>query len=345
MFRLAHAEKPDRASVQFIHTREIRVDSSSSRDRHTRTRLLVSRATQHRPTESKSLGRNGGGLDPPNASGRPECRRATLAAPFGHCQDMTSPALDTASNPEAVFIANLPLIDRLVALTARRHAFSASDAEEFGAWVRAKLIDGNYAVFRKFGARSSLATYLTTVVINLFRDYRNARWGRWRPSAEAKRRGPLAIRLEELLYRDGHPLREAVQILQSLGVTMSDGELVKLAATLPPHRLHNEVSIDIAEVAAIEVHPEAARDADDVLVLEQLLHTLVSALPPEDAVMMRMRFWNDMSVADIARALQLDQKPLYRRLETIQATLRTALESRGINRERASEILGGAIRW
>jgi RNA polymerase sigma factor for flagellar operon FliA len=52
-----------------------------------------------------------------------------------------------------------------------------------------------------------------------------------------------------------------------------------------------------------------------------------------------------MSVADIARTLRLDQKPLYRRLETIQATLRTALESRGVHRERASEILGGAITW
>jgi RNA polymerase sigma factor for flagellar operon FliA len=255
---------------------------------------------------------------------------------------MTSPAVDTASNPEAVFLANLSLIDRLLALIARRHALNASDSEDFAAWARAKLIDGNYAVIRKFGGRSSLSTYLTTVLVNLFRDYRNARWGRWRPSAEAKRRGPIGIRLEELVYRDGHPLREAVQILQSLGVTMSDTELLKLAAALPARRLHNEVSIDYVESSSIAIEPETVRDADDVLVLEQLLHTLVASLPAEDALIMRMRFWNGMSVADIARVLRTEQKPLYRRLENIQAALRTGLEARGVDRERVKEIVGDA---
>src|SRR5580765_7001368 len=140
---------------------------------------------------------------------------------------MTSSAVTTTgSNPESVFLANLALIDRLIALIARRHALSASDAEEFGAWAREKIIDCDYAVIRKFGGRSSLSTYLTTVLVNLFRDFRNARWGRWRPSAEAKRRGPIGIRLEELIYRDGHPLRESVQILQALGAQFSETDLL-----------------------------------------------------------------------------------------------------------------------
>ena len=145
---------------------------------------------------------------------------------------MTSSAVTTGSNPESIFLANLALIDRLIALIARRHALSPSDAEEFGAWAREKIIDDDYAVIRKFGGRSSLSTYLTTVLVNLFRDYRNSRWGRWRPSAEAKRRGPIGIRLEELIYRDGHLVREAVQILQSIGAPLSDTELLRIAAAL-----------------------------------------------------------------------------------------------------------------
>jgi len=255
---------------------------------------------------------------------------------------MTSPSVSPASDPEAVFLANLALIDRLVALTARRHALSAQETEEFGAWVRAKLIDRNYAVVRKFGGRSSLSTYLTTVIVNFFRDYRNARWGRWRPSAEAKRRGPIGIRLEELLYRDGHSLREAIQILHSLGVTTSDADLSRLAARLPARRVHNEVSLDVIDASTVAVDPVSTRDSDEVLLLEELLHSLVASLPPEDALIMRMRFWSEMSVADIARVLRLDQKPLYRRLESIQVTLRSALESRGVDRERAAEVLGDA---
>lgn len=254
---------------------------------------------------------------------------------------MTS-AVTTGSTPESVFLANLPLIDRLIALIARRNALSASDAEEFAAWAHEKIIDGDYAVIRKFGGRSSLSTYLTTVLVNLFRDYRNARWGRWRPSAEAKRRGPVGIRLEELIYRDGHTMREAVQILRTLGAPLSEADLVRIATALPARRSHNEVSIDSVEATSVSVYPEAVRDADDQLVLEELLHSLVASLPPEDAMIMRMRFWSEMSVADIARVLRVEQKPLYRRLECIQATLRAALESRGVDRMRAIEILGDA---
>jgi RNA polymerase sigma factor (sigma-70 family) len=253
---------------------------------------------------------------------------------------MTSPVVTSALDPEAVFLANLALIDRLCAVTTRRHALSASDAEEFKAWARAKLIDDHYAVIRKFGGRSSLSTYLTTVIVNLFRDFRNSRWGRWRPSAEAKRRGPLAVRLEELLYRDGHPLREAVQILRSLRLTLTEAELVRLATVLPVRRPHDEIDIDAAEAVSIAAASEPTCSADEFLVLEELLHTLVAALPAEDALIMRMRFWSEMSVADIARVLQVEQKPLYRRLLGIQATLRRALESRGVNHERATDILG-----
>ena len=255
---------------------------------------------------------------------------------------MTSSAVTTGSNPESDFLANLALIDRLIALIARRHALSASDTEEFGAWAREKIIDCDYAVIRKFRGRSSLSTYLTTVLVNLFRDYRNARWGRWRPSAEAKRRGPIGIRLEELIYRDGHPFREAVQILQALGATLSDTDLLRLAVALPVRRGHNEVSIESVEATSIADHPVSEHDADDLLVLDKLLHSLVASLPAEDALIMRMRFWSEMSVAEIARTLRVEQKPLYRRLDSIQAKLRAALESRGVDRKCAIEILEDA---
>jgi RNA polymerase sigma factor for flagellar operon FliA len=253
---------------------------------------------------------------------------------------MTSSAVTTGSNPESIFLRNLALIDRLIALIARRHALGPSDAEEFGAWAREKIIDDDYAVIRKFGGRSSLSTYLTTVLVNLFRDYRNARWGRWRPSAEAKRRGPIGIRLEELIYRDGHQVREAVQILQSIGTPLSDTELLRIAAALPARRAHSEVSIESVEATSIAVSPCSQHDADDLLVLEKLLHSLVASLPAEDAVIMRMRFWSEMSVAEIARTLRVEQKPLYRRLDGIQANLRAALETCGVDRARAIEILG-----
>jgi RNA polymerase sigma factor for flagellar operon FliA len=58
-----------------------------------------------------------------------------------------------------------------------------------------------------------------------------------------------------------------------------------------------------------------------------------------------MRFWDDLTVADIARALRIEQKPLYRKLEAIQKHLRAALTARGIDEERVADVLAGESLW
>jgi RNA polymerase sigma factor for flagellar operon FliA len=263
-------------------------------------------------------------------------------------ESFVSSATSPASDPERDFLSSLPLVDRTIAIQARRHGLSAADAEDFGAWAKARLIGDDYAVFRKFGGRSSLATYLAVVLANLFRDYRNSRWGRWRPSVAAKRLGPTAIRLEELLHRDGHSMREAVEVLRSAGVALAERELVRLAACLPQRVPAAEVSLDALPQGAPDlVAPPrpAAWDEEVVRAVERTLRALVDELPPEDGLILRMHYWDDVSVADVARLLRLEQKPLYRRLAALETRLRAALEARGIDRGLASEILGGDVAW
>ena len=55
--------------------------------------------------------------------------------------------------------------------------------------------------------------------------------------------------------------------------------------------------------------------------------------------MLRMRFWEDMSVADIARGLAVEQKPLYRRLERLLADLRKKLAGAGVTAQQLHELL------
>jgi len=82
-----------------------------------------------------------------------------------------------------------------------------------------------------------------------------------------------------------------------------------------------------------------------MLAVIRALREAVELLPPDERVIARMRFWDDLSVADIARSLRIEQKPLYRKLESIQTRLRVWLEERGINRERAAEVLAGESTW
>jgi RNA polymerase sigma factor (sigma-70 family) len=234
------------------------------------------------------------------------------------------------------------MIDRIIALQTRRHALTPADAEDYAAWAKARIIDADYAVLRKFGGRSSLQTYLAAVLVNLFRDYRNSYWGRWRPSAAAKRCGPIGIRLEELLYREAHPLREAGQILRFAGVQLSDAEIAKLAAQIPTRPIVRELSLEASDrlVSTLEDSSVHHPDTDPSLEsLEITLRSLLNDLTPEDALIVKLRFWSGMSVADIARTLQLRQKPLYRRIEAIQEQMRTALEARGIDHAMATEFL------
>ncbi|HUQ80430.1 MAG TPA: sigma-70 family RNA polymerase sigma factor [Gemmatimonadaceae bacterium] len=244
-------------------------------------------------------------------------------------------------DPERTFLESLPLIDRVIGIVARRHALSDAESEEFASWARTRIIDSNYAILRKFGGRSSLGTYLSVVISNLFHDYRNSIWGRWRPSAAAQRNGPLGIRLEELIYRDGYTIREAIGVLQSGGVMLSDVELTRIAAKIPAREKPNQVgleSVDTADVAELRARYAATPEDPEIL---SAVRGALEQLPVEDQVIVRMRFWDDVSVAEIARRLRVEQKPLYRKLDIIQKQLQATLLSRGVDRQRVAEILSG----
>lgn len=248
------------------------------------------------------------------------------------------------ADPAQAFLDHLPVIDRVIGVIARRHALSAADADEFGSWAKSRIIDSDYAAFRKFGGRSSISTYLSAVFGHLFLDYRNSVWGRWRPCVAATRMGPVGIRLDELLNRDGYTLREAREVLRSAGVAENDIEIGRMAAKLPARQSSSEVPLESIDGTVHEAdHPlvEVGSDEDGFRTLREA----VNALPAEDQVIMRMRFWDDVPVADIARILRIEQKPLYRRIEAIEARLREMLTVRGVDKERARDLLSSEVVW
>src|SRR5215216_3011770 len=106
-------------------------------------------------------------------------------------------------DPRQLYIEHLGTIDRISESMCRRNGVRGADAEDFASDVKLKLLQDDYAVLRKYRGASSTTTFLTVVIANLFRDYRVKAWGRWRPSAEAKRRGETAVLLETAIYRDG----------------------------------------------------------------------------------------------------------------------------------------------
>jgi RNA polymerase sigma factor (sigma-70 family) len=235
---------------------------------------------------------------------------------------------------EALFLSQLGWIERVVAAISRRNGLARDDADDFASWTTLRLIEEDYAVFRKFRGESALTTYLAVVIAMLFRDYRTHRWGRWRPSAAARRRGSLAIRLETLVHRDGLRLSQAAELLRTAGITdLSDRELATLLNQLParqPGRPQEVVSSGGADPPASE-HADDLVVADEVAMARKAIDEQLKRLPLEEQMMLRMRYWEGMTVVEVARGLGLPQKPLYRRLDRALADLRHYLEESGMS--------------
>jgi len=246
---------------------------------------------------------------------------------------------------ERRYLEQLPSIDRIAAFVARRGHLSADEAEEFKSEVRMRLFEYDYAIIRKFEGRTSFTTYLATVILRLFHQYRVAQWGKWRPSAEARRMGDQAVTLERLLTRDGFSFQEAVNILTIRDrATVTPSELEAIYVRLPvrwprPLLVSGDGSL---EGLAIDCADDRVQERDRIRnarSVAAVMDMVIKEMSAEDQLVLRMRFWQAMKVPDIARSLQIDQKRLYKRLDRLFFVLRRALETAGIDRGVVVDLL------
>jgi RNA polymerase sigma factor for flagellar operon FliA len=247
--------------------------------------------------------------------------------------------------PEDLFLQNLDLIDRIAAFVSRRNHVPPCEAEDFNSHVRFKLIEGNYAIIRKFEGRSTFATYLTTVIQRLYFQYRVQMWGKWRPSAEAKRIGDKGIAVERLLTRDGYTYGEVIEMLTT-GATpaFTRREIEAIHARLP---LRQPRPVLVAEAASRDVPGRELPDAGLFGAERQhvareayaLLDRAFGDLSNEERMILRMRYASSLKVPEIATALSLDTKKLYKRIEKMLVSLRGMLERAGIDRRVVDDIL------
>jgi len=247
-----------------------------------------------------------------------------------------------AGNPEpgsgeSLFLSQLDTIERALAFISSRYRLSAEDREEFASYAKLKLIEDDYAVLRKFQGRSSARTYLAIVLGRLYLDFRTQQWGRWRPSAEATRQGPVAVLFERLTIRDGHGFDDACELMRAQhGVDMTREELSALASRLPARVKRRFDTVD----ALVDMPADGADADQDVAEREReaaaarvsaALRQALAGVDAQDRLILAMRFEDGRTVADIAATLRLDQRSLYTRVNRLLAQLRDALESAGVD--------------
>ena len=241
-------------------------------------------------------------------------------------------------DPRQLYVDHLDAIDRIAESLCRRNGIRGADAEDFISEVKLKLLQDDHAVLRKYRGASSATTFLTVVISNLFRDHRIKMWGKWRSSAEAKRRGEAAVLLEAAIYRDGQTFEEACSRLAGNGRLKVDrAELKKILSELPhrtPRRVDDGASVDDLPARNGADEGVLGHERDERMqAAKSALDRAVARLDPEDRLIIRMHFFEGLSIAEVARALRVEQKPLYPRLKRLLQRLWAELTRDGIGPE------------
>jgi RNA polymerase sigma factor (sigma-70 family) len=226
-----------------------------------------------------------------------------------------------------------------------RRGLRGADAEDFASTVNERLIENDYEILARFEGRSSFKTYLAAVVNRMYLDFQVERFGKWRPSAEARRLGPVALRLERLLYRDGLTFDEACGVLCSdPRVNETREALYAISIRLPLRRRRSDAS-DGTVPTETGVHE--AEQAERQALADRtfaIIRRTIAGLPAGDQVLLRMQVESGLAVAQIARSLGVEQKSLYRKKDELLKRLRLDLEAEGIGSPDAHELLS-SLDW
>ncbi len=178
----------------------------------------------------------------------------------------------------------------------------------------------------------------------MFLDWHIKEWGKWRPTADARRLGPVAIELERLVLRDHIEFEQAAETLISRGTALSREECDRAWAELPRRPARQR-----AGEQALDTVPSPVMSGDPIVLEEQrasagktrlALADAIPGLTPQEQLIIRLRFQDGITVAKIAQLIGEEQKPMYRRIEQILGRLRASLSAAGVTAEEVRDLLG-----
>jgi RNA polymerase sigma factor for flagellar operon FliA len=245
---------------------------------------------------------------------------------------------------EALLPTALAVLEDILRFLRARHRLSVEEAEDLGSLFRIKLLDHDHAVLRAYRGESNLRTYLGVVAQRLFLDYRASQWGKWRPSSAARRLGPLAIELEGLVHRDQRTATDAVELMAARHAGEVSRVMIEDLAeklSLPPSgRLDASLQGRESATGAGDSTLEGLERGEVARKVASTLESTLIQLSIEDRLILKMHYQDGLTLAAVARALDLDQKRLYRRLGGILKAFRSELEDAGVRGPDVAELLG-----
>lgn len=252
---------------------------------------------------------------------------------------------DPATRGRELLETHLDLIQRKLSYLSRSSGLPDAEIEELRSWALLKLVDDDYRILGKWEGRSSFPTFLNVVLANLLRDYRTHLWGKWRPRAASRRRGEAGVLLERLVVRDGLSYAEALERLRiEHGISLAPDDGAWLAAVLPRCQERRWVSeeelLQIPVDGQVEVRVEQRERARTAARLRELLIPLLRSLPAEDCLLLRLYFFEDLSMAAIAPILGRPQRELFQARDRCLKKIRRSLDEAGVGTSQVRGLIG-----
>jgi RNA polymerase sigma factor (sigma-70 family) len=232
-------------------------------------------------------------------------------------------------------------LDRL----SRLSGLPPQEAEDLRSWALLKLVENDYRILASWEGRSSFPTFLAVVLVNLTRDYRTHLWGKWRPSSAARQHGPEAMLLERLWVRDNLPLEEAINTMQTVhGVSLSRAELERMAASPPQRMERRRVSEEELLLFPVDGRVDSRIEEGELSHIEgqvrELLAPLLQSLPDPDRLLLKLHYWEGLSIAAISHLLDRPQRELYVARDKCLKKLLRSLEGAGLRAAQVRRLLG-----
>lgn len=243
---------------------------------------------------------------------------------------------------------------------SKRQASSGPDLElrienealELSNLVLNKLEANEYKILKQFQGKSKLTTYLTAIISRQAVDMLRQKHGRNRQKERAGALGPLGDKVYKIVFQQGLSLVEVQKDFLRRRLPVPTDEAiqevidniqgpVKIPADTPDIKTGFLKPADNPGGNVVEI-PDHASNPEQTM-LDQTrnqsvnlsLAELLDKLSGEDRMILRMRFGfgeheKQAKIPEIAAALHISPKTVYKRITTILGTCRKHLELKGV---------------
>jgi RNA polymerase sigma factor (sigma-70 family) len=217
---------------------------------------------------------------------------------------------------------------------ARAYRLSASDADDLRSDLWLKVLE-NKRTLRTLRARARPSSYLVAIARNLLLDQRNKSWGKWRPSAAARRAGGYGIALDRLVTRDGLSVDVAQAMLRCAGKAPGDCSVSTMTLEFPSRLKRVFVGVEAVDAVSIahnrrDISWDHERRRVERLV-QQALTEVLAGLPHFDRQLLKWRFVDDLTIAAMAPRVRMTAGALYRHFSRLLRDIRMSLEQVGVD--------------